>query len=136
MVTSNGELLYKTLWETAPSEVLSFWERINFPLKYLNWFWDPIWGLEIKHLKAHNLCDKGVFSSIIISQLWQPIEFKLSQVCYFFCIGWDTPSEKTGLWQLPKMPSALRVIDQTKFNICLFSRVPINRWKIENKPSI
>ena len=86
MVTSNGELLYKTLWETAPSEVLSFWERINFPLKYLNWFWDPIWGLEIKHLKAHNLCDKGVFfSSIILSELQRPIELKCSQVCYYLC---------------------------------------------------
>ena len=51
------------MWETAPSEVLhSVWERSNFLLKYL-------WGLEIRHLKAHNFCDMGIFSSIIISQL-------------------------------------------------------------------
>ena len=43
--------------------------------------------------------DNGVFFlSIIISQLWQPIKFKFSQVCSFVCY-WDTPSEKTGLWQ-------------------------------------
>ena len=28
-------------------------------------------------------CDKGVYSFIIISQLWRPIELKFSQVCYF-----------------------------------------------------
>ena len=28
-------------------------------------------------------CDQGVFSNIIISQLWRPIELKFSQVCYF-----------------------------------------------------
>ena len=28
-------------------------------------------------------CDKGVFSFIVISQLWQPIELKCSQVFYF-----------------------------------------------------
>ena len=43
---------------------------------------------EIKHLmKAHNLvCDKGVFSFIIISQLQRPIKLKCSQVCYFMHI--------------------------------------------------
>ena len=29
------------------------------------------------------MCDKGVFSSIILSQLRRPIEFKFWQVCYF-----------------------------------------------------
>ena len=33
--------------------------------------------------KHTNLCDKGVFSFIILLQLWWPIEHKFSQVCYF-----------------------------------------------------
>ena len=61
----------------------SFRERCNF-LKI--WFWDlrfRIWGLKIKHLKAHNFGWQGIFSFIIISQLCRPIEIKYSQVCYF-----------------------------------------------------
>ena len=61
----------------------NFLERSNFSLKYLNWVQDLSWVLEFKHLKAHNFCNTGVFSSIIISQLIRPIEFKFSQVCYF-----------------------------------------------------
>ena len=33
--------------------------------------------------KHRTLCDKGVFSFIIISQLRRPIELKISQVCYY-----------------------------------------------------
>ena len=43
-----------------------------------------------------------LFSSFIISQLRRAIEFEFSQVyCFVHC--WDTPSEETGLWQLPKV---------------------------------
>ena len=52
-------------------------------------------------------CDKGIFSSIIISQLQRPIEFKFSQVCYL--VHWDTPSDKTGLWHLPKVSSVFKL---------------------------
>ena len=44
--------------------------------------------------------DEGVYSSIIIAQFQRPIELKLSQV-RFLCICWETPSERTSLWQLP-----------------------------------
>ena len=37
------------MWETAPSEF--DFETLKFRIS----------GLEIKHLEAHNLCDKGVF---------------------------------------------------------------------------
>ena len=39
-----------------------------------------------------------------------PIESKFSQICYFLHrpICWDTPSENTGLWQLPKESSAFK----------------------------
>ena len=63
-----------------------------------------MWGLEIKHLKAH-ICDKGVFYFIIISQLWRPIEFKFSQVCYFVHM---LRCETTGLWQLPIVSSVFK----------------------------
>ena len=84
------------------SNVVSFCDRSNFSMKYLNRFRDHSWGLEYKHLKARNLCDEGGFSSIILSQHRRPIEFKFSQVCYFM----HTPSETTGRWQLPKVTSA------------------------------
>ena len=60
-----------------------------------------------KHLKAHTLCGKGVFSSVItcISHFWRPIEFKFSQVCFLCILCWDTPSEEIGLWQLPNVSS-------------------------------
>ena len=46
-----------------------------------------------------NLCINGVFSFTIFLQLQWP--------CYFLLIKcWDTPSANTGLWQLPKVPSA------------------------------
>ena len=60
----------------------SFWESSNFSLKYLNVIGGLNWGLELKHLKAHILCDKDIFYSIILSQLWQLIEFKFVQVAY------------------------------------------------------
>ena len=48
------------------------------------------------------------FSFIIISQLRWPIELKFSQVCYYLCICLDTPSEKTGLWQLPMVSTVFK----------------------------
>ena len=36
-------------------------KKSNFSLKYFNWIWSLSWGLKFKHLKACNLCDKGVF---------------------------------------------------------------------------
>ena len=44
-------------------------------------------------------CDKGVFSIINISQLWQPIEFKFSQVCYVVHM----------FRQLPKVSSVFKI---------------------------
>ena len=60
LVTSKGELLIVLdVVRTAPSR---FGERSNFSLKYLYWVWDLSWSLKFKHLKAHNLCDKGYVS--------------------------------------------------------------------------
>ena len=46
-------------------------------------------------------CDKGVFSSIVISQLLRPILSSHFHRFVIVSICWDIPSEKTGLWQLP-----------------------------------
>ena len=45
-----------------------------------------------------------IFSFIVISQLWRPIELKFSQVCYFMHMR----SEKTGLRQLPKVSTVFK----------------------------
>ena len=76
---------YETFWGRTPTEkeyICSFSERNNFSLKYLNLNITSTEVSNSRHLKAHNLCDKGVFSFIIFSQLWQPIELKFSQVCF------------------------------------------------------
>ena len=44
----------------------------------------------------------------LILQLRWPIESTFSQTV-ILCICWDTPSEKTGIWQLPKVSSAFKV---------------------------
>ena len=105
LVTSNGELLVipnivrnGSLWSKR-----SFRERSHLKKKWFRYLIIRFWCLEVKHLKAHNFAWQGCFSVIIISQLRRPIELKFWQVCYFICscFCWDTPSEKTGLWQLP-----------------------------------
>ena len=66
-----------------PLKWRTFRERSNFPRI---WFRDLRIDFEVpkssiwKHTTS---CDMNVFSFIIISQLRRPIEFKLSQVCYF-----------------------------------------------------
>ena len=66
-----------------PLKWSGFRERSNFP-----WIWFRnlrirIWGLGIKHLKAHSFVWQWcVFSFIIISQLWWPTELKFPQVYY------------------------------------------------------
>ena len=62
-------------------------------------------GLEIKHLKAHNFVR---LYFIIISRLRRPIELKCLHVCYFKHVLRYTPSEKTGIWQLPIVSSVFQ----------------------------
>ena len=69
--------LYKTLWETAPSVVTSFSRKKLFLTKIFEQDFETLeFNFEISNssmLKAHNFVWQG-FSSIIISQLWRPIE--------------------------------------------------------------
>ena len=94
----------------------SFRVRGNFPRISFRDLRFRIWGLEIKHLKAHNLawpwCDKGVFSFINISQLWRPISSNFHRFV-ILCICWDTPTVKTILWQLPIVSSVFNNIGVT-----------------------
>ena len=122
MATQNNclhkNLLVNNQWRAVDSikhceqrlhQLTYFFEKeVNSHLHIWIWFCDlkiRFWGLEIKHRKAHNLCNKCAFSSIILSQLRRPIEPDFSQVSYFMHICWDTSSEKTGLWQLPIVSS-------------------------------
>ena len=78
-----------------------FRERSYFPLI---WFKDlrlRIWDPEIKYPKAHNFVWQGLF---FLSLLSRNFDDQLSSNFHRFvivCICWDTPSEKTCLWQLP-----------------------------------
>ena len=72
-------------------------ERSNFPRI---WFRDlriRFWGLEIKHLKAHNFLWQGCFFLPLLSRNFDD---QLSSNFHRFvilCICWDTASEKAGL---------------------------------------
>ena len=67
-----------------PLKCRSFQERSNFPRIG---FRDLRIRLEVgktsiwKHTTS---CDRGVFSFMVISQVWRPIELKFSQVCCYF----------------------------------------------------
>ena len=79
------------MWETAPSEVI--FHKFDFEISALGFevLKSTIW----KHKTF--FCDKGVFSFVIIKQLWQTI---ISNFHRFIILGicWDTPSEKTGVF--------------------------------------
>ena len=83
------------MWETAPSEVTCFPQF---------WFWDlkfRIWGLEIKHLYAPNFVGQGCFFLSLLSRNFGDQLSSNFHRVVILCICWDTPSKKTGLWQLP-----------------------------------
>ena len=55
----------------------------------------------------NNLCNKGVFNELFSCN----VDDRLSPSFHIFailCIMWDTPSENTGLWQLPKVSIAFK----------------------------
>ena len=82
-------------------------------------------------LKEHTTCvTLGVFSSIILSQLRRPIEFKLTHVYYFMHL---LRCEKTCLWQYQRCPVHFKYyygyepkLKNTRKNISLSSRDPKN----------
>ena len=108
MVTSNGErLIVKNNVRNG-----SLWSDIVFEKEVsVREFGFKTSDLEFEVSKSsiwkHTLCDTVFFSSIIIWQLWRPIELKFSQVCYSMhflrYIKWEDWS-----WQLPIVSSVFR----------------------------
>ena len=105
-----------------PLKWSTFRERHNFPRI---WFRDlrfRIWGLEIKHLKAHNFVWQGCvyFHCYVATSMtdWAQIFTGLLHIC----ICWDTASEKTGLWQLPIVSSAF-IGSLCRYHIYCISRL-------------
>ena len=89
-----------------PLKWRSFWERSNFTRI---WFRDlrfiefevsksSIW----KHTTSS---DKGVFFLSLLSRNSDDQSSSNFHRLVIFCICWDTPSETTGLWQLPNVSS-------------------------------
>ena len=76
----------------------------NFSLNYLNWFRDLSWGLE-----KHTTCATKVFFLPLFSRNFDDqLSSNLHRFVILCIIRWDTPSEKTGLWKLPKESSAFK----------------------------
>ena len=103
-----------------PLKERSFWERGNFSLKYLNLRETSGLNLFSCTWKHTNLCNKilGVFSSIIFLQPWWPIWAKNVYRFVILCICWDTPSENTGLWQLPSPTRLVPLKGKYTFGNC------------------
>ena len=93
-----------------PLKCHSFRERSNFQRI---WFWDlrfRTWGLEIKHLNAHNFVWQWCF---FLSLLSRKFDDRLSWNFHWFVnLGtcWDTPTVKASLWQLPIVSTAFNTI--------------------------
>ena len=96
MVTSNGLRAVdgKTLWETLWSNVMSHSNNKTLQL-------EPF----IMHLKSHKRKATRVFFLSLFYCFDNQLS-KFSQVCYLCIICWDTPSENTGYWRLPKVSKA------------------------------
>ena len=97
MATSNGELLI--VYNIVRNG--SLWSNVVFEKEIIETS-----ELDFEHRKAHNFVWQGCFF-LSFSQLRRPIGLKFSQACFVF-IWWDTPSEKSGRWQLPIVSSTLR----------------------------
>jgi len=75
------------------------------------------WGLKIKHLKAPNFVWQGCFLSLLSCNFDDQLSSNFNMFV-ISCICWDTLSEKTGLWQTPKVSRV--------FNA---SFVSVQRWE-------
>ena len=99
----------------------SFRERSNFPRI---WFRDPrigFWGLEIKHLKAHNFVWQRCFFLSLSCNFDDQLSGSNFHRFVIWCIYWDWPSEKIGLWQLPVVSSVFNLTEAG--NIMLMSSI-------------
>ena len=84
-----------------------FRERSNFPRIWFRDLRTRFWGLEIKHLIAHNFVWQGC---IFFHYYLATSTTNWAKICtgLLFYACWDTPSENTGLWQLLIMSSVFK----------------------------
>ena len=102
---------YKTLWETAPSEVPYFSEKEVV---------SRIWGLEINHLNAHNFVWQGCFLLSFLSRNFDDWLSSNFHRLVILCVCWDTPTVKAILWQLPIVSTAFKLSIELQINMVLF----------------
>ena len=85
----------------------SFRERSKFPRI---WFRDlrfRTWGLDINYLKAHNFVWQCFFFFPLISRNFdERLSSNFHRFVILCIICWETPSEESGLWQLPIVSTA------------------------------
>ena len=84
-----------------------------------------------RHLKAHNFCDKGVFLPLFSHKFDDQLSWNFDRFV-ILCMCKDTPSEKTSLWQLPKVSNAFKVLEIQYFErekILLLIYHFDERWK-------
>ena len=60
--------------------------------------------------KHTTLCDNGVFLTLISRNFDDQLSSNVHRFV-ILCICWDTPSEKTGLWQLPIVSSVFKCVE-------------------------
>ena len=83
-----------------------------------------IWGLEVKHLKAHNFVWQGCF---FLSLSYFDDQLSLNfQRFVILCICWDTPTVKTSLWQLPIVSSVFK--KKVAPHTCTLQEKLLNVW--------
>ena len=97
---SNGEST-KHCEKQLPLKWSSFRERSNFPQIWFRYLRLRIWGLEIKHLNAHNFAWQGCFFFHYYLATSTTDWAQIFTGLVFYALCWEPPSEKTGLWQLP-----------------------------------
>ena len=94
LITSKGELLiYKTLWETAPSERKEVFEKeVISPHSILIWIeFETSTEVSNSSIWKYTTCATKVFFSYINihSQLWRPIELNSFAGLLFYALCWD-----------------------------------------------
>ena len=107
--------------DSHPCLVTSNWKRLVVENLVRNgslwsnfqqiWFRDlkfRIWGLEIKHLKAHNFVWPGIFFFHCYLATSMTNRAQVFTDLLFLCICWNTPTVKASLWQLPIVSTAFK----------------------------
>ena len=107
------------LWSDVVFEKEVISREFDFKTSYLEF-----WGLEIKHLKAHDFVWQGCFFLHFYLATSNTDWAQISQVCYFMHCQ-DTPSKKTSLWQLPIVSCVFKKqLIRNKLNISSAPRNP------------